>query len=127
MKELDNSTDCQDYFEGYKAGLNPFLAFKKKRKKAFLTGFKSGRSDYESRNGLVSCGIPKRIVTEKTLEDFLIAGMYGFEVDAEGYTAFQMNVILKWYKSGVEKYDPIQYINLTALLDENEIEMSADH
>jgi hypothetical protein len=127
MKEIFNSTYCKDYFEGYRAGSNPHLSFKAKRKKAFVIGFKSGRTDYENRNGLVSCGIPKRIVTEKILEDFLIAGMYGFEIDAEGFTAFQMNVILKWYKSGVEKYDPQQYTNLVALLDENEIEMNSDH
>jgi hypothetical protein len=127
MKELYNSTYCKDYVEGYKSGLNPFLTLNKKQKKAFATGFKSGRSDYENRNGLVSCGIPKRIVTEKTLEDFLIAGMYGFEIEAEGFTTFQMNMILKWYNSGVEKYDPTQYTSLLALLDENEIEMSADH
>lgn len=123
MKELFSSTYRKDYFDGYSVGINPLLCLEGKKNKAFFTGFKSGRLDYESWNGLVCYGIPQRIVTEKVLENFLLAGMCGFDIDDEGYTIFQLNIISNWYQSGIEKYDPNQYANLEALLSENEIEL----
>ena len=52
--------------------------------------------------------------------------MFGFNIDIEGYTTFQINTISKWYQSGTEKYDPTQYDNLSALLNRNEIGMSIE-
>lgn len=126
MKNIFSSTYRKDYLDGYNTGLNPFLKLKSKSNKAITAGFKSGRTDYEDRNGRISNGIPKRIVTEKILEDFLIAGMFGFDIDIEGYTTFQINTISKWYQSGTEKYDPKQYDNLSALLNRDEIVMSIE-
>ncbi|MEZ7498927.1 hypothetical protein QO200_09255 [Flavobacterium sp. Arc3] len=123
MKELFSSTYRKGYFDGYSIGINPLLSFEGKKNKAFVAGFKSGRLDYESWNGLICYGIPKRILTEKVLEDFLVAGMCGFDIDDEGYTIFQLNIISNWYQSGIEKYDPNQYANLEALLTEKGIEM----
>ena len=54
-------------------------------------------------NGYIVDGIPERIVTIKILEDFLLAGILGLSIETEGYTIFQLNVISKWYQSGVEK------------------------
>ena len=127
MRKLFNSTYRKDYFDGYSIGVNPHLSLERKKNKAFVTGFKSGRLDYENRNGLICCGIPQRIITEKILEDFLIAGMFGFDIETDGYTAFQINIISHWYQSGVEKYDPDQYSNLAALLNTNNIEMNLAH
>ena len=126
MKKTYDATDRKEYLEGYAMGLNPFLSLKRKMSKATIAGFKSGRIDYDDRNGRISNGIPKRIVTEKILEDFLIAGMFGFDIDIEGYTTFQINTISKWYQSGTEKYDPKQYDNLSALLNRDEIVMSIE-
>ncbi|SEA02960.1 hypothetical protein SAMN05443667_101667 [Flavobacterium gillisiae] len=124
MKEIFSSTYRIGYLDGYSMGLNPHESSEGNTETAFSAGFKSGRLDYENMNGLICFGIPQRIVTEKVLEDFLIAGMLGFDVDADGYTANQMNIISKWYESGIEKYEPNQYANLSALLSENEIKMN---
>ncbi|MBE0393756.1 hypothetical protein HNQ02_002063 [Flavobacterium sp. 7E] len=127
MKKLFSSTYSKNYFDGYAIGSNPLLSLEGKKSKAFVTGFKSGRLDYENMNGLICYGIPQRIITEKILEDFLIAGMFGFDIDAEGYTVFQINIISQWYQSGVEKYEPEQNLILEALLNANNIEMSLAH
>jgi len=110
------------YFEGYSNGLNPFFQVNfKKNNDAFNSGFISGRADYERMNGDVSKGIPQRIVTNKILEDFLLAGLLGLSIDAEGYTSYQLSIIRKWYLSGVEKYDPNESIYLFAILERNGI------
>ncbi|WP_367754627.1 hypothetical protein [Flavobacterium sp. WC2430] len=121
MKKIFSSTYRKDYFKGYSIGLDPLLPFSGTKKAGFIAGFKSGRLDYEQMNGCISNGIPNRIVTEKVLEDFLIAGMFGLPIDAEEYTAYQINVISKWYQSGIEKYDPNEHTNLLELLEENGI------
>ncbi|WP_035670697.1 hypothetical protein [Flavobacterium sp. 83] len=122
MKKTFSTAYRQDYFKGYSIGFNPFLEFNNSMKKeAFIIGFNSGRSDYERMNGNISDGIPERIVTDKVLEDFLIAGMLGMAIDDDDYTCYQIKIISKWYQSGIEKYDPNQYINLLELLEENGI------
>ena len=57
------------------------------------------------------------------LEDFLLAGMLGMSINADGYNAFQIDVIQKWYQSGVEKYDANQSAYLLSILEENSIEL----
>ncbi|MFV8326824.1 hypothetical protein [Flavobacterium sp. ZS1P14] len=122
MKKIFSSAYRQDYVEGYSIGLNPFQHFKSaKNNDAFTAGFNSGRSDYERMNGCISDGIPQRIVTDKVLEDYLIAGLLGLPIDADGYTSHQINMIEKWYQSGIEKYDPNQSISLFELLEKNGI------
>jgi len=114
----------QDYFEGYELGLNPHKSSMiVSKSEAFYTGFESGRLDYESRNGKISNGIPKKIVTNKVLEEFLLAGLLGLRIDTDGYTLFQLNVIEKWYQSGIEKYDPNQTNYLVSILEKDGIEI----
>ena len=115
----------QDYFRGYSNGLNPFLkANSKKNTEAFKSGFNSGRMDYEEMNGFTIKGIPLRIVTTKVLEDFLLAGLLGLSIDTIGYNSYQLQVISKWYQSGIEKYDPNQSMYLYEILEENGIQMN---
>ena len=114
----------QDYFRGYSNGFNPFPQVNcKKNSEAFNSGFNSGRMDYEEMNGDIIEGIPERIVTTKVLEEFLLAGLLGLSFDADGYTSHQLNVIAKWYQSGIEKYDPNQSIYLFGILEENGIQI----
>ncbi|GEP51429.1 hypothetical protein FNO01nite_21010 [Flavobacterium noncentrifugens] len=124
MKNIFNPVYRQDYFAGYSSGLNPYLQFNDKLyTEAFQSGFQSGRMDYEAMNGKISDGIPELIVTTKVLEDFLMAGMLGMDIDADDYTAFQISIIEKWYQSGIEKYDPNESIYLLAILEKNGIEI----
>lgn len=114
----------QDYFEGYALGLNPHKSrMIIDKSDAFYTGFNSGRMDYESMNGKINNGIPKNIVTNKVLEEFLLAGLLGLSIETDGYTLFQLNVIEKWYQSGIEKYDPNQTNYLISILEKKGIEI----
>ena len=72
-------------------------------------------------NGFILDGIPQLTLTIKILEEFLLAGMLGMDIDASDYTPFQMQIIEKWYESGIEKYDPNQNIYLMAILERNSI------
>jgi hypothetical protein len=67
---------------------------------------------------LLKCRNSTRIVTDKVLEDFLLAGMLGMPIDTDNYTPHQINTIVIWYQSGVEKYEPSQYDALFDLLNE---------
>ncbi|TRX20754.1 hypothetical protein [Flavobacterium franklandianum] len=113
----------QDYFDGYSNGQNPFLQIDcKKSSVAYISGFNSGRMDYEEMNEQISKGIPQRIVTIKVLEEFLLAGLLGLSIeDADNYSLFQLNIIAKWYQSGIEKYDPSHSTYLFDFLEDNGI------
>ena len=121
MKPINifNSSFCQDYFDGYSNGQNPFLLIdSEKSNVAYISGFNSGRMDYEEINGQIAKGIPQRIVTVKILEEFLLAGLLGLSLeDLDNYTSYQLNIIFKWYQSGVEKYDPSTSNYLFEILD----------
>ncbi|WP_298306612.1 hypothetical protein [Flavobacterium sp.] len=124
MENIFDPTYRQDYLNGYSNGLNPYINYDEvKYNDAFHSGFVSGRLDYENRNGYIIDGIPKRIVTKKVLEDFLLAGLLGLPPDTDGYTNFQLNVLAKWYQSGTEKYDPNQSMYLFAILEKNGIQV----
>ena len=124
QKNIFSPTYRQDYLEGYSLGLNPNKSIECiEKNKAFYAGFQSGRSDYESRNGKICDGIPKRIVDNKTLEEFLLAGLLGLSINTDGYTIFQLNIIVKWYQSGTEKYDPNQTNYLISILENEGIEI----
>ena len=123
MNNIFNSVYRQDYLQGFTNGLNPYLDIAENQNEAYLFGFNQGRLDYERMNGKVSYGIPKLIVTNKVLEDFLLAGMLGISINDDDYTAFQIDVISKWYQSGIEKYNPNQSSYLLGILEENGIEI----
>lgn len=124
-KNIFSTSYRQDYFQGYSNGQNPFLQIdSKKNSVAFISGFNSGRMDYEEMNGQISKGIPQRTVTIKVLEEFLLAGLLGLSIeDTDDYTLYQLNIIAKWYQSGVEKYDPSQSVYLFEILEENGIQV----
>lgn len=125
MKDIFNPIYRQDYLEGYAIGQNPYAKLNEKdTNEAYKDGFTQGRLNYESMNGNVEYGIPQLIVTNKVLEDFLLAGMLGMSISDEGYTPFQIDVIEKWYQSGIEKYDANQSIYLLAILEQNGIEIA---
>lgn len=124
MEDIFNPVYRNDYFDGYSNGLNPVIDIKEFYSDAFQEGFQLGRQEYENMNGKISKGIPKLIVTTKVLEDFLLAGMLGMNIDETGYTPFQLEVIQKWYQSGVEKYDVYSNRSLLSVLDENGIELT---
>lgn len=107
-KDIFNPSYRQDYLDGYSNGQNPLLQIDTtKCNVAYISGFNSGRMDYEEMNGQIAKGIPQRIVTIKILEEFLLAGLLGLSIeDIDNYTSHQLNMIAKWYQSGVEKYDP---------------------
>lgn len=125
MKKIFSTAYKEAYFDGYLTGVDPFKQFEiPTNNEAFVVGFNSGRSDYERMNGCISKGIPQRIVTDEVLEDFLLAGLLGLPVDADGYNSHQIDLIEKWYQSGIEKYDPNQSISLFEILEKNGILIS---
>ena len=123
MKNILIPIHRQDYLQGFSNGLNPYLNVDENQNEAYIFGFNQGRLDYERMNGKVAYGIPKLIVTNKVLEDFLLAGMLGISINDDDYTAFQIDVISKWYQSGIEKYNPYQSNYLLGILEENGIEI----
>ena len=123
MKNIFSPINRQDYLKGFSNGQNPYLKEEENQSEAYIFGFNQGRLDYERMNGKIIHGIPKLIVTNKVLEDFLLAGMLGISINDNDYTAFQIDVISKWYQSGIEKYNPRQSSYLLAILEENGIDI----
>lgn len=123
MKNIFSPVYREDYLQGFSNGLNPYLNVDNNKSEAYIFGFNQGRLDYERMNGKIAFGIPKLIVTNKVLEDFLLAGMLGISINDDDYTAFQIDVISKWYQSGIEKYNPSQSSYLLAILEENGIDI----
>lgn len=124
MNNIFNPTYRQDYLEGYSNGLNPqFQINEIVENDAFITGYNSGRLDYESWNGSITLGIPKRVITKEILEDFLLSGLLGLNIDTNDYNAFQLNILSKWYQSGTEKYEPNHSIYLFTVLEKNGIQI----
>ena len=123
-QNIFNPVFRQDYTNGYSEGLNPYSKNTDKSKSdAYNFGFNSGRKSYEEMNGALACGIPHLIVSEKVLEEFLLAGLLGLKIDTYGYTQHQLNVLSKWYQSGIEKYDVKEGLYLIEILEEMDIEM----
>lgn len=118
MNIIFNPIYRQDYLEGFSNGLSPYFQISDTIfNDAFIAGFNAGRMDYEELNGNISNGIPKRIITKEILEDFLLSGMLGLNIDTDDYTVNQLNVLSKWYQSGIEKYEPSHSIYLFSILD----------
>lgn len=123
MKNIFSPINRQDYLKGFSNGQNPYLKVEESQTEAYIFGFNQGRLDYERMNGKIIHGIPKLIVTNKVLEDFLLAGMLGISINDNDYTAFQIDVISKWYQSGIEKYNPSQSSYILGILEENGIDI----
>jgi hypothetical protein len=123
MKNIFSPINRQDYLKGFSNGQNPYLKVEESQREAYIFGFNQGRLDYERMNGKIIHGIPKLIVTNKVLEDFLLAGMLGISINDDDYTAFQIDVIAKWYQSGIEKYNPSQSSYILGILEENGIDI----
>ena len=123
MKNIFSPINRQDYLKGFSNGQHPYLKVEESQTDAYIFGFNQGRLDYERMNGKIIHGIPKLIVTNKVLEDFLLAGMLGISINDDDYTAFQIDVIAKWYQSGIEKYNPSQSSYLLGILEENGIDI----
>ena len=123
MKNIFSPINRQDYLKGFSNGQNPYLKVEESQTEAYIFGFNQGRLDYERMNGKIIHGIPKLIVTNKVLEDFLLAGMLGISINDDDYTAFQIDVIAKWYQSGIEKYNPSQSSYILGILEENGIDI----
>lgn len=124
-KKIFNAVYKQEYFEGYAKGINPLPeADFYEGSEAFNSGFAIGRMDYEEMNGSVKEGIPERILTSKVLEEFLLSGLLGLSIERNGYTAYQHNIIEKWYQSGIEKFEPNPSIYLYEILEEKGIGLS---
>lgn len=124
MENIFDSLYRVEYLKGYSDGLRPYFEPLENNNDAYAFGFEQGRLEYESMNGKIAHGIPTLIVTNKVLEEFLMAGMLGMDINSDGYNAIQMEVIQKWYLSGVEKYDPKHCEYLTSILENLEIELS---
>jgi len=123
MENIFNPIYRKDYLAGYSTGIDPLLKDNfYQNNDAFRSGFNSGRADYERMNGSLVYGVPEKIVTNAVLEDFLLAGLLGMSINADGYTPYQMLIIEKWYQSGIEQYDPNESIYLLALLEKNGIQ-----
>ena len=117
-KDIFNPSYRKDYLDGYSNGQNPLFQIDSERSNiAYISGFNSGRMDYEEMNGQIAKGIPQSIVTVKILEEFLLAGLLGLSLeDLDNYTSYQLNIIAKWYQSGVEKFDSNHSIYLFEIL-----------
>lgn len=123
IKKTASPVHAEDYLKGYRLGLDPYFTCDTSHTETFYKGFDLGRAEYEGMNGLVRAGIPDMIVTRQTLDDFLLAGMLGLDIDSDGYTTFQLDIIEIWYMNGIEQYDPNQAVYLRTLLEEVGIEM----
>lgn len=124
-KKNNSSTFRKEYFQGYSNGMNPLLKIKRKKSNiAYISGFNSGRMDYDEMNGKIENGIPQRILTMKILEEFLLAGLLGLRLDdTDEYTPHQMGIILKWFQSGIESYDPTHSTYLLEVLEDIGVEV----
>lgn len=125
MEDFFNPVYREEYMQGFAKGLNPIIEHHMvdQSNRAFQSGFQYGREEYERLNGKISLGIPKHILTDKILEEFMLAGMLGMAIEYSQYTPHQLHIIEQWYKSGIEKYDPDETIYLLAILETLEIEV----
>lgn len=125
MEDFYNPVYREEYMQGFTIGLNPSVEnhMVDQSNKAFNSGFQYGREEYERLNGKISLGIPKYILTDKILEEFMLAGMLGMAIEYHQYNPHQLQIIEQWYKSGIEKYDPNETIYLLALLESEGIEV----
>ena len=125
MEDFYNPVYRDEYLQGFAVGLNPVVdnPLVDQSNKAFNSGFQYGREEYERLNGKIALGIPKHILTDKILEEFMLAGMLGMAIEYNHYNPHQLQIIEQWYKSVIEKYDPNETIYLLALLESEGIEV----
>lgn len=126
MDNIFNPTYRAAYFTGYCTSMNPTITIQpdlSDDSEAFIDGFNAGRMDYESWNGSLDYGIALRVITKNVLEDFLLSGLLGLNIDTNDYTPYQLNILSKWYQSGTEKYEPKNSLYLFSILEENRIQI----
>jgi hypothetical protein len=58
------------------------------------------------------------------LEDFLISGLLGLNIDIGCFSSCQLKVLVKWYQSSTEKYEPNQGNDLVEILEMNGINLN---
>ncbi len=124
MEHLFNSKHRKKYVQGYTFGVLPVFHDCKDmlqvaphfNNEAFITGFHDGRLDYENLNGRVSDGVPQIILTEQTLEGFLLEGKVGMKLQTDGYTDHQKSFIIQYYQKGHSQYESNFDISLYQLL-----------
>ena len=125
MENIFNPIYRRDYLAGYSSAFNPHLEYNQDLfSEAYNSGFNLGRLEYENMNGHITDGIPLRILTRKTLEEFMLAGILGMRVDFQGFNSYQIEIINRWYQSGIEKYEPDFGFYLQDVLEENGIEIA---
>jgi len=125
MIDIFNPIYREEYLKGYSTGINPHNQYDLPvDNEAFVSGFNAGRMDYVSWNGSLENGIPKRIITKEILEDFLLSGLLGLNIDTNDYSTFQLNVLSKWYQSGTENYEPKNSLYLFSVLEKNGIQIN---
>lgn len=125
MNDIFNPTYREAYLKGYCLGMNPKIQPDlSEDSNAFINGFNAGRREYESWNGSIENGIPIREITKEVLEDFLLSGLLGLNIDTNDYTPHQLNVLSKWYQSGTEKYEPNNSLYLFSVLEKYGIQIN---
>ncbi|RZJ34490.1 MAG: hypothetical protein EOO18_08420, partial [Chryseobacterium sp.] len=107
MENIFNPRYRREYLAGYSSAFNPHLDYNRDLySEAYNSGFNLGRLEYEDMNGNIVNGIPLRILTRKILEEFMLAGILGMRVEFQGYNNHQIDIVNRWYQSGIEKYEP---------------------
>jgi hypothetical protein len=112
MEELRDPLFRKLFTDGFVFGQNPVFAdcediarsAPKYNNRAFLSGFKSGRQEYEKLNGKLCDGIPKKILTTKILAEFKLAGSLGMPIHNGGFNSRQRAHINVSYNMGREEY-----------------------
>ena len=129
MEDLHDPLFRKLYMDGYIFGQNPaFLdcediakSAPRYNNRAFISGFKSGRDEYEKLNGKLQDGVPGKILTSKILEKFRKTGELGLPLDAVGYNSRQLSYIREYYSKGNCNYIPENDFSLYLLLSKNGI------
>ncbi|HEX9980959.1 MAG TPA: hypothetical protein VGB50_10400 [Flavobacterium sp.] len=111
MENTYSSEYMQAFIQAYEFGLNPaFIDVEDMLSVApftntagHISGFMEGRKQYELLNGPVYNGIPRNILTEKILEQYMIDGIIGLSFDELGYTRHQLQHISRYYEAGKSK------------------------
>lgn len=124
MENLSDKTFNEAYAKGYQWGLSP--AFKSIEEiedfisldynDAFISGFDSGRQEYEKYNGPIADGIPHRILTQKILSDYMQIGRIGMPLDMKDFNPEQKARIRKYYSVGLKHFTGDNDITLCTVL-----------
>ena len=126
MENLFDKTYKEAYSKGYQWGLSPAFNSIEDIKdfisldynEAFISGFNSGRLEYEKYNGAIIDGIPHRILTQKILTDYMLMGQIGMPLDMTHFNTPQKARIRKYYAVGLKHFCSDNDIMLCRVLNE---------